>query len=137
MPLTRMRRSTNSYSLTLPASEEKKSIFESPEFQLDVNYFRVEPTLECHQKESVQVSERLANSPPRTLNWLENLFQGSHVMSHAGHYVLQWTCSEAEAESAQLMFFYEVLSSENYKGSMSNLQSGISAMSLASSCQSR
>lgn len=63
--------------------------------------------------------------------------QGSHVMTHAGSYVLQWICPPACDIPAQLMLFYEVLSSENYKGSMSNLQSGISAMSLASSCQSR
>lgn len=65
------------------------------------------------------------------------LMQGSHVMTHTGNYVLQWACEETCETPAQLMFFYEVLSSENYKGSMSNLQSGISAMSLASSCSSR
>lgn len=63
--------------------------------------------------------------------------QGSHVMAHNGCYVLQWICPNECELPAQLMYFFEVLSSENYKGSMSNLQSGISAMSLASSCQSR
>lgn len=98
------------------ATDKTHSILESEGFQLDKDYYRVEPTLDCHQKESVQ---------------------GSHVMIHNGHYVLQWVCPSTCDTPAQLMFFYEVLSSENYKGSMSNLQSGISAMSLASSCQSR
>lgn len=103
----------------------------------------MEPTLDCHQKESVQVRNGILilisillcivyfNSI-RIMNQ-----QGSHVMAHNGGYVLQWICPAECDLPAQLMFFFEVLSSENYKGSMSNLQSGISAMSLASSCQSR
>ncbi|XP_055301450.1 protein real-time [Sitodiplosis mosellana] len=102
---------------SLPTVSDKgRSIFESDDLEVEKDYYRVEPTLDCHQKESVQ---------------------GSHVMAHNGNYVLQWICPSTCDTPAQLMFFYEVLSSENYKGSMSNLQPGISAMSLASSCQSR
>lgn len=55
------------------------------------------------------------------------------MMSH-GTYILQWTLQPATDVTAQLMYFYEILSSANYKGSMTSLQS---AMSVASSCQSR
>lgn len=99
----------------------------------------MEPTLDCHQKESVQVRNDIYiidNNVYFNSNSILNQ-QGSHVMAHNGSYVLQWICPAESELPAQLMFFFEVLSSENYKGSMSNLQSGISAMSLASSCQSR
>lgn len=119
------------------------SILDSEEFELDKDFHRVEPTLDCHQKESVQVCDLFFSISTYCL-WYDfplndSLFraQGSHVMAHNGNYVLQWICPPTCDTPAQLMFFYEVLSSENYKGSMSNLQSGISAMSLASSCQSR
>lgn len=64
-------------------------------------------------------------------------------------YILQWKCPVAENNpdsggdqngrpgNAQLLYYYEVLSSESYRGSMTSLQSGFSAMSVASSCQSR
>lgn len=65
-------------------------------------------------------------------------------------YILQWKCPVAEKNAdssggdqnarpgnAQLLYYYEVLSSESYRGSMTSLQSGFSAMSVASSCQSR
>lgn len=64
-------------------------------------------------------------------------------------YILQWKCPVAETNpnsggdqngrpgNAQLLYYYEVLSSESYRGSMTSLQSGFSAMSVASSCQSR
>lgn len=63
--------------------------------------------------------------------------QGSHVMTYASHYVLQWTCPPQSEQPAQLMHFHEILSSQNYKGSMSSLQSGVSALSLNSSMPSR
>lgn len=110
--------------------------------EFDKTYFRVEPTLDCRQKESVQVKQSTQSGAyfcavDRRSNVILIVLQGSHVMTHVGNYVLQWTCPPSETTTAQLMFFYEVLSSAHYKGSMSNLQSGISAMSLASSCQSR
>lgn len=92
------------------------SVFDLSGFEEEKNYFRAEPTLVCHSRESVQ---------------------GSHVMTYAGIYVLQWICPPSCDQPAQLMYFHEILSSVNYKGSMSSLQSGISAMSLTSSCQSR
>lgn len=45
--------------------DQLTSILDSDEFQLDKNYHRVEPTLDCHQKESVQV---------RIYNSLQNVF---------------------------------------------------------------
>lgn len=58
-------------------------------------------------------------------------------MAYTGYYILQWQCPPYCSEQSQLMYFHEILSSANYKGSMSSLQSGVSAMSLTSSCQSR
>lgn len=59
-------------------------------------------------------------------------------MHHKHFYIMQWFSPTSGAEGpAQLNFFYEVLSSANYKGSMTSLQSGFSSSSAASSCQSR
>ncbi|KAM7352386.1 real-time isoform 2-T2 [Cochliomyia hominivorax] len=93
------------------------SFFDSGDFQEGVNYFKEEPSLICHNKESVQ---------------------GSHVMNHKDNYVLHWFSPSCGSEGpAQLNYFYEVLSSANYRGSMTSLQSGFSANSAASSLQSR
>lgn len=58
-------------------------------------------------------------------------------MTQRGHYILQWSCPASSEQPAQLMHFHEILSSHNYKGSMSSLQSGVSALSLNSSMPSR
>lgn len=137
------------FFIGISCTDQLTSLLDSDGFELDKNYYRVEPTLDCHQKESVQVIANILIFPySHSVNKKSILemelqlffiiyFQGSHVMAHAGSYILQWVCPQSSDIAAQLMFFHEVLSSENYKGSMSNLQSGISAMSLASSCQSR
>lgn len=39
------------------STDKSISILDSDDFELEKDYFRVEPTLDCHQKESVQVSE--------------------------------------------------------------------------------
>ncbi|KAL7739114.1 hypothetical protein ACLKA6_013727 [Drosophila palustris] len=89
------------------------SYFDLQDFAEGVNYFREEPTLICRHKESVQ---------------------GSHVMHHNDSYLMHWF----SPSGAQLNLFYEVLSSANYKGSMTSLQSAFSSnSSAASSCQSR
>lgn len=36
-------------------TDKQRSLFDSEEFELEKNYYRVEPTLDCRQKESVQV----------------------------------------------------------------------------------
>lgn len=41
---------------TLPDSDVTVSVFDMTGMIEDKTYFRVEPTLVCHQKESVQVS---------------------------------------------------------------------------------
>ncbi|XP_013101535.1 protein real-time [Stomoxys calcitrans] len=93
------------------------SFFDMSDFTEGVNYFKEEPTLICHNKESVQ---------------------GSHVMNHKDNYVMHWFSPSCSSEGpAQLNFFYEVLSSANYKGSMTSLQSAYSSNSASSSCQSR
>lgn len=89
-------------------------------------YFRVEQPLICHDGESIQ---------------------GSHVTSDVGTYILQWRFNAPHsidlidsitAHKAQVMYYYEVLSSADYRGSMSSLQSGHSAFSvLSNSCPSR
>ncbi|XP_055377286.1 protein real-time isoform X2 [Condylostylus longicornis] len=86
-------------------------------FEEGVHYTREEPTTICRHKESVQ---------------------GSHVMAAKETYVLHWYCTTTSGEEpAQLHFFYEILSSAHYKGSMTSLQSGFSTNSASSSCQSR
>ncbi|XP_055676738.1 protein real-time isoform X2 [Lutzomyia longipalpis] len=92
------------------------SVFDSSNLEEGKTFFKEEPTLLCRHRESVQ---------------------GSHVMTTAGTYILQWTCSPSTDKVAHVMYHYEILSSANYKGSMTSLQSGFSTMSVASSCQSR
>ncbi|KAH8375703.1 hypothetical protein KR009_002629 [Drosophila setifemur] len=89
------------------------SYFDLQDFVEGVNFFREEPTLICRHKESVQ---------------------GSHVMHHNDNYLMHWF----SPSGAQLNIFYEVLSSVNYKGSMTSLQSAFCSNSSAtSSFQSR
>jgi len=87
-----------------------------------VDYFRVEAPIVCHDGESIQ---------------------GSHVTSFVGTYLLQWSYFERVSSSAQdkwdhmthpqhkakVMFYYEILNSLDYKGSMTSLQSIQSAFS--------
>ncbi|XP_055637386.1 protein real-time isoform X2 [Toxorhynchites rutilus septentrionalis] len=87
------------------------SIFDSADFMEDVNYSKLEDKVKCKPKEGVQ---------------------GSHEMATAGTYVLQWMCPPSCEGPAQLMYFYEILSSANYKGSMTSLQSRFSSNSLQS-----
>ncbi|KAJ0176383.1 hypothetical protein K1T71_007562 [Dendrolimus kikuchii] len=104
--------------------EEAKSVLEQKGWREGEHYHRVEPTLVCHDGESIQ---------------------GSHVMLENGSYVLQWRCEvlDPTPRAAQLMYFHETLASHHYKGSMSSLQSGasgfscLSGKSTASSCPSR
>ncbi|KAL7289682.1 hypothetical protein TKK_0016406 [Trichogramma kaykai] len=85
---------------------------------------RVEPSVVCHDGESIQ---------------------GTHIMQEAGIYILQWQNPEEQGEflpsisshKAQLMYYYETLPSAHYKGSMMSLQSAISGRSVASSSLSR
>ncbi|KAL0882807.1 hypothetical protein ABMA27_016353 [Loxostege sticticalis] len=106
------------------AAEECRSLVERRGWKEGQHYHRVEPTLVCHDGESVQ---------------------GSHVMLECGSYVLQWRCEllDSTHRAAQLVYFHETLASHHYKGSMSSLQSGtsgfscLSGKSAASSCPSR
>nr|Q29JQ0.1 RecName: Full=Protein real-time [Drosophila pseudoobscura pseudoobscura] len=94
-------------------NDDAVSYFDLQDFVEGTNYFREEPTLICRHKESVQ---------------------GSHVMHHNDSYLMHWF----SPSGAQLNLFYEVLSSVNYKGSMTSLQSAFSSnSSAASSVQSR
>jgi len=96
---------------------------------INQDYHAVEPCLEIKEGESVQ---------------------GSHITRTEGTYVLQWKHVDQQHHSfdfsshkAKIMFFYEVLKSQDYKGSMSSLQSSHSGTTLASgqsangSCPSR
>ncbi|XP_059470785.1 SEC14-like protein 1 isoform X2 [Neocloeon triangulifer] len=75
-------------------------------------YEFVESQLVCHDGESVQ---------------------GSHVSAHAGCYILQWKFHIAphkstgqgvsESQKAHIMYYTDYLSSANYRGSLSSLQS--------------
>merc|ERR1712203_1106118 len=93
-------------------------------------YFRAEAPIVCHDGESIQ---------------------GSHVTQSVGTYILQWSYFDRVSLSGQspdmwdnlthpqhkakLMFYYEVLNSLDYMGSMTSLQStqsGFSGISKAS-----
>ncbi|XP_067128421.1 SEC14-like protein 1 isoform X1 [Centruroides vittatus] len=88
----------------------------------DQDYIVVEPTLTCHDGESVQ---------------------GSHVTRFEGSYILQWRHGETlhhysfdfplSSHKAKVMYYYEVLKSQDYKGSMSSLQSSHSGATCTSS----
>ncbi|XP_029168276.1 protein real-time isoform X1 [Nylanderia fulva] len=91
--------------------------------ELKDNYVKVEPSIVCHDGESIQ---------------------GTHIMQDTGTYILQWQNQEDQTEflpsisshKAQLMYFYETLPSAHYRGSMMSLQSA-SGRSEASSSLSR
>ncbi|XP_076239595.1 real-time [Calliopsis andreniformis] len=101
---------------------------ENPELvgtkELKGHFIKVQPSIVCHDGESIQ---------------------GSHIMQEAGIYVLQWHNQEDMGEflpsisghKAQLMYFYETLPSIHYRGSMMSLQSAVSGKSEASSSLSR
>ncbi|KAK3853444.1 hypothetical protein Pcinc_040009, partial [Petrolisthes cinctipes] len=129
------------------------------------DYFRVEPQLVCHDGESIQCHEREGRDPSLLECSAQPVYregesiQGSHVTSHTGTYLLQWRYHESTqhtspldiidsitAPKAKIMFYYETLSSADYRGSMTSLQScqsGFSSLSsntnksATSSCPSR
>ncbi|KAJ8722336.1 hypothetical protein PYW08_004738 [Mythimna loreyi] len=111
-------------ALCVGGGDEARSVLEQKGWREGEHFHRVEPTLVCHDGESIQ---------------------GSHVMLECGSYVLQWRCDVLDSthRAAQLMYFHETLTSHHYKGSMSSLQSGtsgfscLSGKSVASSCPSR
>ncbi|XP_052868948.1 protein real-time [Anopheles cruzii] len=93
------------------ANDNFSSVFDAAGFTEGVNYSKIEQGVRCRPKEGVQ---------------------GSHEMANTGTYVLQWMCPPSSDGPAQLMYFHETLSSANYKGSMTSLQSGFSSNSLQS-----
>ncbi|CAH0692089.1 unnamed protein product [Spodoptera exigua] len=111
-------------ALCVGGGDEAKSVLDQKGWREGEHFHRVEPTLVCHDGESIQ---------------------GSHVMLEVGSYVLQWRCDvlDCTSRAAQLMYFHETLTSHHYKGSMSSLQSGtsgfscLSGKSVSSSCPSR
>ncbi|XP_046605999.1 protein real-time [Neodiprion virginianus] len=94
------------------------------EWKEGIDCVKVEPSVLCHDGESIQ---------------------GTHIMQVAGSYILQWQYQEDQTErlpaitshKAQLMYFHETLPSVQYRGSMMSLQSAISGKSIASSSLSR
>ncbi|CAO1409088.1 unnamed protein product [Diamesa hyperborea] len=98
-------------SITVSNEDNYTSIFDTCNMKENVNYKKKEQPVMSRPKESLQGSMEMEKST----------------------YILQWTmppCSEQQ--STQLIYFYEILSSANYRGSMTSLQSGLSAMSLHS-----
>ncbi|XP_049286807.1 protein real-time isoform X2 [Anopheles funestus] len=92
-------------------NDDFSSVFDLPDLKEGTNYKKIEQSVKCRPKEGVQ---------------------GSHEMASTGTYVLQWMCPPSCDGPAQLMYFHEILSSANYKGSMTSLQSGFSSNSLQS-----
>ncbi|GFY58389.1 SEC14-like protein 1 [Trichonephila inaurata madagascariensis] len=88
---------------------------------LGKDYFLVETALTCKDGESVQ---------------------GSHVTRVEGTYILQWKHVDTvhhhsfdfplTSHKSKVMYYYEVLKSQDYKGSMSSLQSSHSGTTCAS-----
>ncbi|KAG8192935.1 hypothetical protein JTE90_028059 [Oedothorax gibbosus] len=88
---------------------------------LGKDYFVVEPMLTCKDGESVQ---------------------GSHVTRGEGTYILQWKHVETvhhhsfdfplSTHKSKVMYYHEVLKSQDYKGSMSSLQSSHSGTTCTS-----
>lgn len=95
------------------------------QWKLGQEYILVEPSLICHDGESVQ---------------------GTHVASLEGTYVLQWRHLDTQhhhhsfdfplhQHKAKVMYYYELLKSRDYKGSMSSLQSSHSAATFNSASE--
>ncbi|XP_051173287.1 protein real-time [Leptopilina boulardi] len=108
-------------TLTVPSQIEHET--GSKEWKEGINCIKVEPSITCHDGESIQ---------------------GTHIMQEPGTYILQWQNPEEEEflpsinfHKAQLMYFYETLPSAHYRGSMMSLQSAVSGRSVASSSLSR
>ncbi|XP_025410463.1 SEC14-like protein 1 [Sipha flava] len=79
------------------------------------HYEKVEQTILCHDGESVQ---------------------GSHLTTKRGTYILQWywssdslNISSGHHTKAKIMYYYEMLKSADYRGSMSSLMSANSKFS--------
>ncbi|KOC58880.1 Protein real-time [Habropoda laboriosa] len=104
------------------SSDKDAELLETKEIK--GHFIKVEPSVVCHDGESIQ---------------------GSHIMQEAGIYILQWYNQDDPGEflpsisghKAQLMYFYETLPSVHYRGSMMSLQSAISTKSEAVSFLSR
>ncbi|XP_018905018.1 SEC14-like protein 1 isoform X2 [Bemisia tabaci] len=110
---------------------EQKLVFDKS-WKEGTDYVVVEPSTVCHEGESIQ---------------------GSHVTAFSGMYILSWRHHASMVidnildtitnPKAEIMYYYEVLHSADYKGSMSSLQSGhsgfsaLSQRSIASVCPSR
>lgn len=89
--------------------DDYTSIIDVAGLKENVNYTKKEQTITSRAKESIQ---------------------GSFEMGKAT-FILQWMNPPISEHSCRLMYFYEVLSSANYRGSMTSLQSQ-SAISLHS-----
>ncbi|XP_035706073.1 SEC14-like protein 1 isoform X2 [Folsomia candida] len=108
-----------------PISEntEHKSVIEKA-WKEGHDFFRVESSTVCHDGESVQ---------------------GSHVTNQTGFYIMQWKFFDPNPTSghhimdsltvpkAKVMYYFEVLKSADYRGSMTSLQSQKSCLSSLSS----
>lgn len=92
-----------------PPDDEYTSIFNVAGMKENVNYKKKEQTITLRAKESLQGSLEMEKKT----------------------YILQWMIPPAFDLSTRLMYFYEILSSANYRGSMTSLQSQ-SALSLHS-----
>lgn len=97
------------FSFLCSLDDEFTSIIDVAGLKENVNYTKKEQTIASRAKESIQGSIEMAKAT----------------------YVLQWMNTPTSESSCRLMYFYEILSSANYRGSMTSLQSQ-SAISLHS-----
>ncbi|CAG7668652.1 unnamed protein product [Allacma fusca] len=108
---------------TIQAESDHKTVIEKS-WKEGQDYFRIEPPFICHDGESVQ---------------------GSHVTNQVGYFILQWKYHDGSYSSiphlhdsvssskSKVMYYYEVLKSADYRGSMTSLQSHQSGFSSLSS----
>lgn len=111
-----------------------------------VDYMKVEPLIVCHDGESIQGSHVTSREGGTyILQWRYHEAIGHHGHHHHGHHHFD-IIESITTPKAKVMYYYEVLKSHDYKGSMSSLQSfqsSVSALSTAStrsvisSCPSR
>lgn len=92
-----------------------------------VDYFRVEAPIVCHDGESIQGSHVTNTHGSFILQW--SYFDRSSITGSSGGTQDMWDTITHPQHKAKVMYYYEVLNSLDYRGSMTSLQSTQSCFS--------
>ena len=92
-----------------------------------VDYFRVEAPIVCHDGESIQGSHVTNTHGSFILQW--SYFDRSSITGSSGGTQDMWGTITHPQHKAKVMYYYEVLNSLDYRGSMTSLQSTQSCFS--------